>query len=382
MTSLFTSGNRVSRRTLLGGAAILPAAAVRASAANSAVTVGLIGAGNRGSYVAGLMAEHTAARVVALCDVVPEKMAKAARTITAAGPRQYTDYRQLLASDVDAVIIATPVYLHAEHFEAAVRAGKHIYIEKPAAVDVEGCKRIMRTADSANRKLHITFGFQRRSGELYQKAKRAIESGAIGALRLGSARFIKSSGSWGAAGQRMARPVTEAEKAAAWGSWRHLSGDLIVENNVHSIDVLNWFLGGRPRSAIGSGSTLLNRKGDVRDHNFVAFEYANGIQGQLSGTTLAPPGYRDVTEQFFGERGVVETSENHWRHFHAPGQETYEKAPRNISIDAVTEFVKHITEGTPQNNAVRGAESTLTAILGRMAMDARREVTWDEMMRG
>lgn len=375
------TANRIARRAVLRGAALAPFAAVRGSAANSAVTVGLIGTGNRGPYVAGLMAKHTAAKVVALCDVVPEKMARAEKAIGIESPRKYADLHQLLASDVDAVIIATPVYLHAEHFEAAVKAGKHIYIEKPASVDVEGCKRIIRTADGADRKLHITFGFQRRSGELYQKAKRVLDSGAIGALRLGTARFIKNSGSWGAAGQQMPRPVTEREKAAAWGSWRHLSGDLIVENNVHSIDVLNWFLGGRPKSAIGTGSTLLARKGDVRDHNFVAFEYANGVQGQLSGTTLAPPGYRDVVEQFFGASGVIETSENHWRHFRAPGQETYEKAPRNIAVDAVVEFVKHVTEGTPQNNAIRGAESTLTAILGRMAMDARREVTWDEMMK-
>ena len=155
---------------------------------------------------------------------------------------------------------------------------------------------------------------------------------------------------------------------------------LIVENNVHSIDVLNWFLDGRPKSAIGSGGSTLPKRGDMRDHNFVAFEYDNGVQGQLSGTTLASDGYRDVVEQFFGEKGMIETSENHWRHYRGRGQETTEKSPRNISIDSVSDFVSRIAEGRPENNGVRGAESTLTAILGRMAMDRRREVTWDEMM--
>jgi predicted dehydrogenase len=363
-------------------AAILPFGAFAGAAANGAVTVGLIGSGSRGTYVAGMLARHTPGRVVALCDILEEKMDRARQSIGIENPRRYTDLHRLLATDVDAVIIATPVYLHAEHFEAAVKSGKHIYLEKPASVDVAGCKRIMRAADSADRKLHITFGFQRRSGEVYLKAKRLADSGAIGPIRLGSARFIKNSGSWGAAGAQMPRPATEAEKSAAWGTWKHLSGDLIVENNVHSIDVLNWFLGGRPHSAIGSGGTLLPKKGDVRDHNFVAFEYANGVQGQLSGTTLAPPGYRDVVEQFLGEKGVIETSENHWRHFRGPGQETMEKSPRNITIDSVSEFVRRIAEKQPENNAIRGAESTLTAILGRMAMDARREVTWDEMMKG
>ena len=105
------------------------------------------------------------------------------------------------------------------------------------------------------------------------------------------------------------------------------------------------------------------------------------MQGQLNGTTLAPPGYRDVSELFFGETGMIETSENFLRHFKGPGQETIEKTPRNLTIDAVTEFVRRISEGKPENTAVRGAESTLTAILGRMAMDARREVTWAEMMK-
>ena len=111
-----------------------------------------------------MMAKNTPARVVALCDVFEEKMEQAKKSIGVENPKLYKDFRQMLASDVDAVIIATPVFLHAEHFEAAVKAGKHIYIEKPASMDVEGCKRIMRAADGADRKLNITFGFQRRYG--------------------------------------------------------------------------------------------------------------------------------------------------------------------------------------------------------------------------
>jgi predicted dehydrogenase len=370
----------ISRRAAVTAAAMMPLAQVRGSAANSAVTVGLIGSGSRGTYVTNLVAKNTPARVVALCDIVDGKNEKAAKTIGLENPKLYKDYRQLLSSDVDAVIIATPVFLHAEHFEAAVKSGKHIYIEKPAAVDVEGCKRIMRAADAADRKLHITFGFQRRYGHVYQKAKSLADSGAIGPIRLGHAHFHKSGGAWTEA-EKLPPPKTQMEKIASWHGWKDLSGDLIVENNVHSIDVMNWFLGGRPKSAIGSGGSTLPKRGDMRDHNFVAFEYDNGVQGQLSGTTLAPQGYRDVAEQFFGDRGVIETSENHWRHYKGPGQDTMEKSPRNITIDSVADFVSRIAEGRPENNGVRGAESTLTAILGRIAMDRRREVTWDEMMR-
>jgi predicted dehydrogenase len=360
--------------------ALLASALATTARANDTITVGVIGTGNRGAYVAAALHKNTPGRVVALCDIVPEHMESAKKQIGVENPRLYTDFQKLLASDVDALIIATPVFLHAGHFEAAVKSGKHIYIEKPASMDVEGCKRIMRAADAADRKINITFGFQRRYGQVYQKAKQLADSGAIGNIHLGFARFIKSEG-LSRSGAPIPMPKTDAEKSAQWGQWKHLGGDLIVENNVHSIDVLNWFLGGHPQSAIGSGGATIPKKGDNRDHNFVAFEYPNGVQGQLSGTTLASPGYRDVVEQFFGPKGTIETSENHWRHFRGPKDETVEKSPRNITIDSVAAFIQRVQSGKPENVGVRAAESTLTAILGRMAMDRRREVTWDEMMK-
>ena len=375
------SATNPSRRKVMQAAAVLPLTAVRGTAANSSISVGLLGSGNRGPYVAGMLAKNTAARVTALCDIFPEKMERAKSVIGVDNPKTYRDFRELLASEIDAVIIATPVYLHAEHFEAAVKAGKHIYIEKPAAADVEGCKRVMRWADSANRKLNITFGLQRRYGQVYQNARKLVAAGTIGPIRLAHAHFIKSGGA--AANVRQGPPpATDMEKVTSWYAWRDLSGDLIVENNVHVIDVLNWFLDGHPKSAIGSGGATLPKRGDLRDHNFVAFEYDNGVQGQLSGTTLAPRNLRHVVEQFYGELGMVETSEDHWRHFQSGGRDVTEKSPRNITIDAVAEFVARIAGGRPENTGARGAESTLTAILGRMAMDARREVTWDEMMKG
>jgi len=369
----------ISRRGLITGS--LTAAAIhRGDAANGAVTIGVLGTGNRGTYVAAMMAKNTPGRIVALCDVVPEHMERAKKQIGVENPRLYSDFHKMLASDIDAILIATPVFLHADHFEAAVKSGKHIYIEKPASVDVEGCKRIMRAADAADRKLNIHFGFQRRYGYVYQKAKQLADSGAIGKIHLGFARFIKSEGLT-KSGDPVPPPQSEMDRIATWGNWKNLSGDLIVENNVHSIDVLNWFLGARPLSAIGAGGATLPKRGDSRDHNFVAFEYPNGVQGQLTGTTLASPGYRDVVEQFFGLKGTIETSENHWRHFRGPKDETVEKSPRNITIDSVAAFVQRIQDGKPDNTGVRGAESTLTAILGRMAMDLRREVTWEEMMK-
>ena len=169
----------------------------------------------------------------------------------------------MLASDIDAIIIATPVFLHADHFEAAVKSGKHIYIEKPASVDVEGCKRIMRAADAADRKLEyqLRLSAPLRARSIRRPSKLA-DSGAIGTIHLGFARFIKSEGLEQIRRRRFRLPqIGTGRRSTTWGSWKNLSGDLIVENNVHSIDVLNWFLGGRPISAIGSGGSTLPKRG-------------------------------------------------------------------------------------------------------------------------
>ena len=365
---------------MLRAAAIaLPATAVRGTAANSAPTVGLIGCGGRGGSLAAALLEATTAPLVAMCDLFEEQITKAKQRIGRQSPKEYRDLNELLATDVDAVIIATPPFLHAEHFEAAVKAGKHIYIEKPAAVTVEDCKRIMRASDSADRKLNITMGFQRRYAATYLKAKAAHDAGSIGDIRMAHAHFLKAGPSPRVASDRI-RPSSETEKLRRWHIWKDLAGDLVVENNVHCIDILNWFLGGHPLTAVGRGSTTADRAGDMRDNNNVVYEYDGGVLASLAGSTLGSNNYREVHEQFFGTNGVIETSELHWRHYRGRGDELVEKSNRSNTLDSMESFVRRIAEGKPENTGVRGAESTLTAILGRLAMDARGEVTWDEMM--
>jgi len=365
-----------SRRALIGAASILPAATLRSTAANSAPSVGVIGVGNRGSYLAELVAGQTPARLAAACDLSEERLARV--KAFAPGAQAYQDYRELLRSSIDAVIIATPVFLHAEHLEAAVQAGKHIYIEKPAASSVADCRRMLRIVDSAPRRLNISFGFQRRYGQLYLKAKQAHESGAIGRIRWAQVQFIKT----GPERPRpeAARPVSEIEKIRNWNAWRDLSGDLIVENNIHLIDVMNWFLGARPLSAHGTGGRTRAGYGDTRDHVHVTYSYPGNVQGLLAGSTLAAPGYRNVYEQFHGPLGTIETSENYWKLLRGLKPEIEEKSPRNNSIDSVAAFVGRLSGNASENTGARGIESTLTAIMGRMAMDLGRTVTWEEMM--
>src|SRR5690349_21607833 len=244
--------NAISRRRLVTAAAVVPFSAVRGSAANSAVTVGLIGCGGRGTFDAGLMAKIDGARLVAVADLFPERIESTKARAKVEDAKPYKSGAELLEkSGVNAVIIATPVYLHPEHFEAAVRAKKNIYIEKPAGADVAGVKRLMAAADSADRKLNIAFGFQQRYSPLYRKARQLAESNALGKLTMGHSYWVKNQISPNKKTEEF--PKTEIEKIKQWHEWRELFGDYIVENNCHGIDILNWFLGGHPAKAHGTG---------------------------------------------------------------------------------------------------------------------------------
>jgi predicted dehydrogenase len=372
--------NPISRRKLVTSAAALPLSTVRGSAANSAVTVGLIGCGGRGTFDIGLMAKIDAARVTAVADLFPDRIESTKARAKLGDVKSYNSGAELLEkSGVDAVIIATPVYLHPEHFEAAVRAHKNIYIEKPAGADVAGVKRLMAAADSADRKLNIAFGFQQRYSPLYRKAKKLAESNALGSLTMGHSYWVKNQISPNKKAEEF--PKTEIEKIKQWHEWRELFGDYIVENNCHGIDILNWFLGGHPSKAHGAGGRTSIQYGNNQDHCYVTYDYANNVQGHLIGCMMAPRWYREVKEQFFGVNGMVETHREFWRHYRGPNDMVEEKASREITIDALEEFVHRIRDGKPANAALTGAESTLTAILGRMAVDQGREVTWEEMMK-
>ncbi len=366
----------LSRRTLLGAASLLQGAASGQTA--DGPKVGFIGLGNRGAYLQRIAAGNTPARLTAICDLFDDKLAAAKKVAPQA--EVFKDYRELLRSNIDAVVIATPVFLHAEHLEAAVAAGKHIYIEKPAASSLADCKKMLRIVDSAPRHLNISFGFQRRYGQVYQKAKAAQDSGAIGQVRWAQVQFVKSVGD--RERPAAARPSEMVDKVRNWGAWQDLSGDLIVENNIHLIDVMNWFAGARPSKAHGTGGRTRKGYGDIRDHVHVTYTYPNDVQGLLVGSTLAAPGFRNVFEQFHGPTGTIEVSENYWRLLRGLKQEDGEKSPRSIAIDSVSAFVQRVAEGKPENTGARGIESTLTAILGRMAIDSGREVTWEEMMAG
>jgi predicted dehydrogenase len=367
-----------TRRGLIRSAAVVPFSAVAATKANSAVTVGIIGFGGRGSSHGRHLANLPQAQLVSVAEVSDASIERGKQKVSLDGVKVHKDMHEVLASDVDAVIIATPVYMHPDHFEAAIKAGKHIYIEKPAAADVAGAKKVMRLADAAPRELNITFGYQQRHGDVYHAAKKVIDSGEIGKINLVHSHFLKS----GMTGDEpvLPPPRNEREKLAQWKQWRSTYGEIITETFCHNIDAMNWFVGAHPVKAIGTGGRSVMKAGDLLDHLNVTFDYPGNVQGNMVGSYLSPSFYREVYERYFCQDGVVETARGYWKHFRGRNDVVEERSPHDITIDALEEFFGRVLGGKPANTGVRGAESTLTALLGQLAIDRRTEVTWDEMM--
>jgi predicted dehydrogenase len=390
---------KLTRRHALAGAAanfmIVRPETVFGSQANSAVSFGIIGTGGRGTYVGGHMARDRRARLAAICDLFPDRIDLAKTRVPGADKAQaFRDYKELLAQPgIDAVLIATPVFLHPEHFEAAVNAGKHIYCEKPAGADVAGVKRLMRAAQKAGPSKTIQFGFQQHFSPEYLAAEKILRSGKLGQLTMMESYWVLG----GAPPQGFKSPYPpEVQKLRHWGSWKDYSGGAIVEQDCHGVDVLNWFAGAHPLKAIGTGGLRYPLAyGDwTSDHHNITYYYPNGLEGWLL-SIKHTAGFRDVKEQFYGSQGMIETARTYYK-WHGPikssplknaddlaDRSLIEKAEskREITIDAVEAFFQSIAGRKPHNMARSSAESTLTSLLGGMAYELKREVTWEEMMR-
>ncbi len=371
----------LSRRRLFtraGAAAgvftIVSPQAVRGSQANSQISVGLIGSGNRGTYDARITHADPRARVTALCDLFPDRVEQAKAALKLEKVEEYTDYRQVLANrSLDAVIIATPPYQHPEQLAAAVAAGKHVYCEKPAAVDIAGCKSVIATGRKANPKKVISFGYQQRYGPVYLEAYKRIQAGAIG--ELSTAR-----GYWIAADPFTRREYPglspEQEKLRNWFCYRDLSGDFIVEQDCHNFDVLHWFLGGLPLAAVGWGGRKVRTTMDLMDHLSLTYEWPNGIFVNFEANQLTPRGYAKVGEEFTGRKGTILTSRQRMIHVKGVKDEETMESPRDITYDGIEHFLGLVQSGQVENVAERSALSTMVAILGREALYTKKEQTW------
>jgi predicted dehydrogenase len=348
--------------------------AVRGSQANSKISVGLIGSGGRGTYDATIVNGDPRARVSALCDLFDDRIEKATAALKLQNPKTYKDFEKLLgAADIDAVIIATPPFEHPRMLEAAVEAKKHVYCEKPMGVDLAGVQQCIKAGRRADPKKNLFVGFQQRYGPEYLEAYRRLKNGDIGELANARAFWISNDPF-----KRVPYDDPKIEKLRNWFCYPEYSGDIIVEQDCHNLDVLHWFLNARPISAVGMGGRKVRTSMPILDHLSLTYEFPDNIHVNFEANQISPPGFSKVGEEFTGTKGVLETSRARMVHIKGRGPENREEMPtkRDITNDAFEKFLDNIQNGQVENVAERSAISTLFAILGRTAIYEKRQATW------
>jgi predicted dehydrogenase len=390
----------VSRREFLGtGAAAAAAFAFPFGVfaqGSDVIRVGVIGCGGRGTGAArDCLTSSPGVHLVALGDLTPDRLSQAREQLAKVASEDkdfaskykvtedkcftgFDAYQKVLAAGVDMVILATPPGFRPMHLTAAVAAGKHIFAEKPVAVDPAGVRQVIAAYDEALKKgLGIAVGTQRRHQAEYLATIQRIKDGAIGDVMSGHV-FWNQGGLW------------SREQEAGWsdGEWQirnwlyftWLSGDHIVEQHVHNIDVANWVMGAHPVRAIGMGGRqwrVEKRYGHIYDHFAVDFEYPNGARvtsmcRQIQGTQ------NRIGEHFIGSKGTsnaagVITGPNAWKFSSAA-------RPTPPMVQEHADLIASLRAGKPINELKQVAESTLTAIMGRESAYTGQELTWDAVM--
>ena len=427
MSDRSTSSSSTSRRDFIKSSAVVASGAIAGSlsvaqsahaAGDDEIKIALIGCGSRGSK-ATLQALQTEGRVklIAMADAFRDRLDDSLGTLTKSDrvdvpeDRRFVGfdaYKQAIAADPDVVILATPPGFRPIHFEAAVAANKHVFMEKPVAVDAPGVRRVLAAAEESKRKnLAVGVELQRHHQMNYLETRKRVEDGQIGDVHFMRV-YWNSSGVWvrsredvllqklssehGITKEALADPdrkeqilrqyastLTEMEyQMRNWYYFNWLCGDHIVEQHIHNLDVGNWFKGATPVEAIGMGGReIRNGKdhGEIFDHHFVEFTYADGTK-MMSQCRHMPNCWSSVSEHIHGTKGTAQldhrgriTGAEPWR-YKGPNPNPYQ-----VEHD---DLFASIRSGNPINEAEYGATSTMTSILGRMATYSGKKVTWDQ----
>ncbi|UCF39044.1 MAG: Gfo/Idh/MocA family oxidoreductase [Acidobacteriota bacterium] len=369
----------------VGGLSVVSSRSAFGTQANSAVTVGLIGCGGRGTHDVSKFKDNANARVVALADVFEDRLKSASDRFADDSPKTFEGmqaYEELLESDVDVVFIVSPPYFHPEQFEAAVDAEKHIYLEKPVAVDTAGALKVKAAGVKAADNQTIFVGFQSRSREDLVQGVKRVHNGAIGPVTCGKAYY--NSGWLSPRHQRGEKP--DEARLRNWVFDIVLSGCILVEQNIHVIDICNWAVGSHPFKAYGTGGRRHRTEvGDTWDHYEILFTYPNDAVISFTSTQFLDLGWDNAGEAFYGPKGDMEVFG--WmpeaKRVRIRGQEPweFETTPADFEASKMQQFYESITSGTGINQTAQGVEATLSAILGRTAAFRGREYTWAEMLR-
>ena len=380
-----------STGAVVGGslAATLGAARAVHAGGSETIRVGLIGCGGRGSGAAmNAVRADEGVRITAMAEAFDDRLQRSRQILARqAGDKLEVDddhcfvgfdaYKDLLASDVDVVILATPPHFRPAHLRAAILAGKHVFCEKPVAVDPTGVRHVLETATMAKQlNLSIVSGLCWRYDLGVRETMKQIQDGAIGDIVAIQENYLT-----GTLWHRGRKPEwSEMEfQIRNWLYFTWLSGDHIVEQFIHSLDKAMWLMGDQPpKRCFGLGGRQVRtdeKWGHVYDHFAVGYEWENGVKTYAFTRQIANC-RNDVEDYVLGTKGRARVlkhtieGERDWRYPGPKGPSMYDNEHR--------EFFAGIRAGNLINNGEYMSYSTLLAIMGREACYTGQEITWDE----
>jgi myo-inositol 2-dehydrogenase/D-chiro-inositol 1-dehydrogenase len=361
------------------------------AAGSDEIRIGLIGAGGRGTgAVQNAIKAAKGVRLVAMAELFPDRLAESRKNLTRLGAaaivpddRAFTGldgYKSVLQTDANYIILATPPGFRPEHLKASVEAGKHIFTEKPVAVDGPGIKTCLSLVDvAAQKKLLVGCGLQRHHQQGYLETMARIHDGAIGDIV--AARAYWNQGALWNRGRKPEWSDTEWQ-LRNWYYFTWLCGDHIVEQHVHNIDVVNWAMKAHPVRAMGTGGRQVRTGpewGHIYDHFAVDFEYENGVHlfsmcRQQQGTAGS------VSEALVGSNGTCQVND-----YKITGAKAFDgSAIKRKEADPYqqehADFIASIRKGEPVSELQFVTESTATAIMGREAAYTGKVVTFDDVV--
>ncbi|MGE0756944.1 MAG: Gfo/Idh/MocA family protein [Pirellulaceae bacterium] len=391
---------RASSALVAGGAVAGTLSVGRSAhaAGSDVVRIGLIGCGGRGTGAASdaIRGSNGTAKIVAMGDVFEDQLQKSFRSLNAFADsfdvpkeRQFVGfeaYKKVLECDVDLVILATPPGFRPLHYEAAVNAGKHVFMEKPVAVDPAGVRKVLAaTEESKKKNLLVQVGLQRRHEAKYIATIKAIQDGAIGEIILARA-YWNGQTPW-------VRPRKEGQteleyQMRNWYYFNWICGDHIVEQHIHNLDVINWVMNGYPVKGQGQGGCQVRKGkdyGETFDHHFIEFTYKNGAT-MLSQCRHIPNCWNSVSEHVHGTTGYADISGS--KIYDLSGKMLHNFAKLGADGNGRSnghqyehvDLFRDLRAGKTPNEGEYGALSTMTAIFGRMCTYSGAQLTWEEAL--
>lgn len=365
------------------------------------IRVGVIGCGGRGTGAAfDALSASADVVITSLGDIFPDMVESSFKRLKEKAPADrilvtpetcftgFDAYKKVLETEVDLVILAAPPFFRPAHLEAAVAAGKHIFMEKPVAVDPAGVRSVLASAELAGKKgLGIVAGTQRRHQLHYVEVMKRIRAGDIGEIvagqcywNMGALWVERAAQNWA---DRIIKKWSDMEwQVRNWLFTVWCSGDHIVEQHVHNLDVINWAMGTHPVKCVGMGGRAARTDpmfGNVYDHFAVEYEYPNGAR-IMSMCRQTAGAAENVSERVVGTKGFAYTDSADG---YIKGAKPYstDKPSPNPYIQEHIDLINSIKAGKPLNEGRQVAESTLTAIMGRMSAYTGRALSWDWVMK-